>query len=85
MSKVYSEEFRHFLGDVVKGIIAWIEQEEADHEVELSVPAKDLEVASANDDGDGDDDLDSGGHLSGHSYFSRTGKWDCYWNSSCRS
>jgi hypothetical protein len=42
LAKVYEEEFSPFLGGVVKGLFACLDQEEADLEVELGEDAKDL-------------------------------------------
>src|SRR3954452_16236980 len=68
LAKVYEEEFSPFLGGVVKGLFACLDQEEADLEVELGDDAKDLlgkevmiagrkvKVAAAEDDDDDDDE-----------------------------
>lgn len=42
LAKVYEEEFSPFLGGVVKGLFACLDQEETDLEVELGDDAKDL-------------------------------------------
>ena len=67
LAKVYEEEFSPFLGGVVKGLFACLDQEEADLEVELGDDAKDLlgkevtiagrkvKVAAAEDDDEHDE------------------------------
>lgn len=70
MARVYSEHFSPFLDGVVKGLFACIEQEETDLDVSLSEAAKDLvgqevtlgghklKVASADDDGEVEGDIE---------------------------
>jgi hypothetical protein len=70
LAKVYEEEFTPFLDGVVKGLLASLEQEESDLEVELGEHAKDLlgqevivagkkiKVAAATDEPEDIDDME---------------------------